>query len=62
MLNEGRVLRAKTISSLFIFGQAGKNRPYHPNTPNPFSYSLCDAAGLPRYRVHDLRHTYALWR
>lgn len=33
--------------------------PIHPDTLNRVLWRVCDRAGLPRLRVHDLRHTHA---
>lgn len=33
--------------------------PIHPETLNRVLRRICDRAGLPRVRVHDLRHTHA---
>ena len=33
--------------------------PIHPETLNRVLRRVCDRAGLPRIRVHDLRHTHA---
>jgi len=37
---------------------ADPSRPMDPNAPNHLLRRLCDRLGLPRIRVHDLRHTY----
>jgi len=34
-------------------------RPIHPDTLNHTLRRVCDRAGLPRLRVHDLRHIHA---
>lgn len=33
--------------------------PIHPDTPSSLMPKLCIAAGVPRRRLHDLRHTHA---
>ena len=33
--------------------------PIHPDTPSSLMPKLCAAAGVPRRRLHDLRHTHA---
>jgi integrase len=34
-------------------------RPLHPDTITALFHKHCDAAGLPRIRLHDVRHSYA---
>jgi integrase len=33
--------------------------PIHPDTPSSLMPRLCESAGVPRLRLHDLRHTHA---
>ncbi len=34
-------------------------RPLNPDTISALFHKHCDAAGLPRIRLHDVRHSYA---
>ena len=34
-------------------------RPLHPDTITSLFHKHCEAAGLPRIRLHDVRHSYA---
>ncbi len=43
----------------FLF-HGGTGVPYHPNTPSMQWRRLLDKHGLPRIRLHDLRHTTAM--
>lgn len=42
----------------YIF-HSGKGLPYYPNTPSLRWRTILDRYGLPRIRLHDLRHTTA---
>jgi integrase len=43
----------------FIF-HSGHGEPYYPNTPSATWRKFLDKCGLPRVRLHDLRHTTAM--
>lgn len=34
-------------------------KPLHPDTITALFHKHCEAAGLPRIRLHDVRHSYA---
>nr|WP_269751019.1 site-specific integrase [Paenactinomyces guangxiensis] len=46
------------ITSDFVF-TTGKGELYHPDTISEFFHETQQAAGVPRIRFHDLRHTHA---
>src|SRR4029453_12204978 len=41
---------------LFVWADG---RPLHPDTITALFHKHCQAAGLPRIRLHDVRHSYA---
>lgn len=43
----------------YIF-HSGHGEPYYPNTPSATWRKFLDKCGLPRVRLHDLRHTTAM--
>ena len=47
---------ARTRQLLFVWPDG---RPLHPDTITALFHRHCDAAGLPRIRLHDVRHSYA---
>jgi integrase len=53
---EERRLLGQTTGLLFVWPDG---RPLHPDTITSVFNRHCDAAGLPRIRLHDVRHSYA---
>jgi len=52
---EGYLL-GQTRRLLFVWADG---RPLHPDTITALFHKHCEAAGLPRIRLHDVRHSYA---
>ena len=46
----------QTSSLLFVWPNG---QPLHPDTITALFHKHCEAAGLPRIRLHDVRHSYA---
>ena len=53
---EERRLLGQTTELLFVWPDG---RPVHPDTITSLFHRHCDAAGPPRIRLHDVRHSYA---
>lgn len=53
---EERQLLGQAPSLLFVWPDG---RPLHPDTITALFHKHCRAAGLPRIRLHDVRHSYA---
>jgi integrase len=51
-----RHLLAQSTRLLFVWPDG---RPLHPDTITALFHRHCDSAGLPRIRLHDVRHSYA---
>lgn len=51
-----RELLGQDTQLLFVWPNG---RPLHPDTISALFHKHCDAAGLPRIRLHDVRHSYA---
>ena len=51
-----RRLLGQNTKLLFVWPDG---RPLHPDTITGVFHRHCDAAGLPRIRLHDVRHSYA---
>jgi len=51
-----RELLGQDTQLLFVWPNG---RPLHPDTITSLFHTLCKAAGLPRIRLHDVRHSYA---
>lgn len=54
--SEERYLLGQDSKLLFVWPDG---RPLHPDTLNALFYKHLAAAGLPRIRLHDVRHSYA---
>ncbi|MCW2853554.1 MAG: integrase family protein [Nocardioides sp.] len=53
---EERALLGQDTGLLFVWPDG---RPLHPDTITALFHKHCVAAGLPRIRLHDVRHSYA---
>ena len=53
---EERYLLGQDTQLLFVWPDG---RPLHPDTITALFHKHCAAAGLPRIRLHDVRHSYA---
>jgi len=53
---EERRLLGQSSRLLFVWPSGG---PLHPDTITATFHRHCQAAGLPRIRLHDVRHSYA---
>lgn len=51
-----RQLLGQNTQLLFVWPNG---RPLHPDTITALFHKHCEAAGLPRIRLHDVRHSYA---
>lgn len=54
--HEERILLGQDTELLFVWPTG---RPLHPETITALFLEHCKAAGLPRIRLHDVRHSYA---
>jgi len=54
--DQERELLGQETQLLFVWPNG---RPLHPDTISALFHKHCDAAGLPRIRLHDVRHSYA---
>jgi integrase len=54
--DQERELLGQDTQLLFVWPNG---RPLHPDTISALFHKHCDAAGLPRIRLHDVRHSYA---
>jgi integrase len=53
--DQERELLGQETQLLFVWPNG---RPLHPDTISALFHKHCDAAGLPRIRLHDVRHSY----
>lgn len=53
---EERYLLGQRRELLFVWASG---KPLHPDTITALFHKHCEAAGLPRIRLHDVRHSYA---
>ncbi len=51
-----RQILGQDTQLLFVWSHG---RPLHPDTITELFHKHCEAAGLPRIRLHDVRHSYA---
>ena len=56
MWDEERELLGQDTQLLFVWPNG---QPLHPDTITTLFHRHCDKAGLPRIRLHDVRHSYA---
>ena len=56
MWDRERELLGQTTQLLFVWPSG---QPLHPDTITALFHKHCVAAGLPRIRLHDVRHSYA---
>lgn len=49
---------AQAVEGWFVFALPGADHPYTPTYTANVLNELCQEAGIPRIRTHDLRHTY----
>ncbi|HET9842412.1 MAG TPA: site-specific integrase, partial [Nocardioides sp.] len=54
--DEERELLGQTTQLLFVWPDG---QPLHPDTITELFHRHCEKAGLPRIRLHDVRHSYA---
>jgi integrase len=54
--DQERELLGQETQLLFVWPNGN---PLHPDTISALFHKHCEAAGLPRIRLHDVRHSYA---
>lgn len=54
--DQERALLGQDTQLLFVWPNG---KPLHPDTITALFHKHCEAAGLPRIRLHDVRHSYA---